>query len=144
MDTLIHFCFSSRVRVYTKKLVKVATFFIWVYPSVRKVALVSHFLVIFKMRDTLPPSNKFQDFFLFAQLFGYLLKFTYLVGIKTLMTYVLLFFILRLQLNWRYCGRNEGEGTFICFKNEGQISRAKLTEILTIFPHVTVSLFFVT
>ena len=27
-------CFFSRVRVYTKKLVKVATFFILVYPSV--------------------------------------------------------------------------------------------------------------
>ena len=51
--------------MYTKKLVKVATFFIWVYPSVRKVALLSHFLVIFKMRDTLPHSNKFQDIFLF-------------------------------------------------------------------------------
>ena len=25
VDTLIHFCFSSRVRVYTKKLVKVAS-----------------------------------------------------------------------------------------------------------------------
>ena len=33
LDTIIHFCFFSRVRVYTKKLVKVATFFIWVYPS---------------------------------------------------------------------------------------------------------------
>ena len=30
--TFIHFCFF--IRVYTKKLVKVATFFIWVYPSV--------------------------------------------------------------------------------------------------------------
>ena len=28
-------CFFSSVRVYTKKLVKVATFFIWVYPSDR-------------------------------------------------------------------------------------------------------------
>ena len=31
VDTLIHFCFSSRVRVYTKKLVKVATFFIYMF-----------------------------------------------------------------------------------------------------------------
>ena len=31
VDTLIHFCFSSRVRVYWKKLVKVTTFFILVY-----------------------------------------------------------------------------------------------------------------
>ena len=35
VDTFIHFCFFSRVRVYTKKLVKVATFFIWVYSSGR-------------------------------------------------------------------------------------------------------------
>ena len=33
VDTFIHFCFFIRVQVYTKKLVKVATFFKWVYPS---------------------------------------------------------------------------------------------------------------
>ena len=35
VDTFIHFCFFSRVRVYTKKLVKVAIFFILVYPFVK-------------------------------------------------------------------------------------------------------------